>query len=197
MCMVLLSWRVRSIDWAISSAGEHCLHTAGVAGSNPASPTNATPPTKLSAARRPPLSLLSDQPIARRSSVTSERDVYRHRKHMRCVRPTPRDLAEDPSGLDQAIGIDRPKWLKQQASLAKNIAWPLRFGLQRPKDKDHGGQTQCKVDQPHFNRQLGKRLFNPQGPRGIVGFKPIHAHLPMIDPQQWPIPAYFRRQSPL
>ena len=24
---------------AISSAGEHCLHTAGVAGSNPASPT--------------------------------------------------------------------------------------------------------------------------------------------------------------
>ena len=27
---------------AISSAGEHCLHTAGVAGSNPASPTNET-----------------------------------------------------------------------------------------------------------------------------------------------------------
>ena len=25
--------------WAISSVGEHCLHTAGVAGSNPASPT--------------------------------------------------------------------------------------------------------------------------------------------------------------
>jgi hypothetical protein len=25
---------------AISSAGEHCLHTAGVAGSIPASPTN-------------------------------------------------------------------------------------------------------------------------------------------------------------
>ncbi len=26
--------------WAISSVGEHCLHTAGVAGSIPASPTN-------------------------------------------------------------------------------------------------------------------------------------------------------------
>ena len=113
------------------------------------------------------------------------------------VRPTRQCFTLDRPGFDQAIGIDRPKWLKQQASLAKNIAWPLRFGLQRPKDKDHGGQTQNKVDQPHFTKQLGKGLFNPQDPRGIVGFKPIHAHLPMIDPQQWPIPAYFRRQSPL
>jgi hypothetical protein len=28
-----------ALEWAISSAGEHCLHTAGVAGSIPASPT--------------------------------------------------------------------------------------------------------------------------------------------------------------